>query len=171
MLYQILSLLHTIRPVKEVFAHCDIPCGIYDPHYAQVAAHTVIRMTQLIQDLEPPSFPKPDMKEAKGKLNSLARYVQVKEEHAEICKREVAILWGDYFKPEHAEQYPELHGLVWKALKKASQAKQEVNLEAAEELLAAVQQIAELFWKTKGRETVRAKSPYPTEREMVYPKT
>jgi len=159
------------RLVKGVvYAHCDIPCGIYDPHQMQVAAHTVLRMTQLIEELEPPKFPLPDVAEAKKKLNSLARYVAVKEEHAELCKREVRILWGDYFKAEHLEQYPELHDTVWKVLKVASTARQEVSLEAAAELLSLTQLIAEVFWKTKGVETVRGKSFYPTEGEMVYPK-
>lgn len=153
-----------------VYAHCDIPCGIYDPHSMQLAAHTVIRMTQLIEELEPPKFPMPDVVEAKGKLNSLARYVQVKEEHAELVKKEIRILWGDYFKPEHLKDHPELHETVWKALQASSKARQEVNMEAAKELLALTHQIAELFWKTKGVETVRGKSFYPTEGEIVYPK-
>lgn len=164
MLYKVLHLLHKIYPAKDVYAHCDIPCGIYDPHLAQVAAHSVIRMTELIEKLPE------DMPPTLETRNSFVRYIQVKEEHAELCKKEVRILWGDYFKPEHVEQYPELHELVWSIMKAASKTKQEVNMQAAEELLEHVQKFAEIFWKTKGAEPVRQKSLYPTEREIVYPK-
>ena len=139
-----------------VNAHCDIPCGIYDPHGAQVAAHSVIRMTQLIQ-------------ENKDDHHALARYVKVKEEHAELCKHEIRIIWGDYVKPEHAEKHPEIHELAWKIMKQASAARQNIDLKAAEELLESVNRFAEIFWETKGISTRRAKAPYPTEREMVYP--
>jgi nickel superoxide dismutase len=100
----------------------------------------------------------------------MTRYVLVKEEHAEDCKNEIRILWGDYFKPEHLEQFSELHDIVWKALKAASKTRQEVSMEAAQELLSLTQQIAEIFWKTKGVEAVRQKSFYPTEGDIVYPK-
>src|SRR5438552_405413 len=80
------------------------------------------------------------------------------------------ILWGDYFKPEHLKTFPELHDLVWKALKSGSKARQEINLQAAEDLLKATNDIASIYWKTKGFETITAKAPYPTERLTVYPK-
>src|SRR2546425_542338 len=83
---------------------------------------------------------------------------------------EIRNLWGDYFKPEHLKTFPELHDLVWKALKTASKARQEINLQAAEDLLKATNDIASIFWKTKGFETITAKAPYPTERQTVYPK-
>ncbi len=150
MLKQLLNLL----PAKTVYAHCDIPCGIYDPNRLQQAAHTVIRMTQLLQG-------------AGDDTHKLVRLTQVKEEHAEIAKHEVVVLWGDYFKPEHLEKFPELSELVLKTLKTASKIKQEINKEAAEELLSLTQQIAEIFYKTKGLEPVRVKSPYPTEGELV----
>ena len=171
-----MSLLHTlfrwsdrIAPARVAYAHCDIPCGIYDPHHAQLAAHTVIRMNMLINDLKKPgSGSKPEEIQEYG--NKLARYVATKEQHAEIAKAEVRILWGDYFKPEHVQQFPQLHDLVWKALKTASKARQEINMQAAEDLLNQVNEIAEVFWKTKGKDVVRAKAAYPTEREIVLPK-
>ncbi len=140
-------------PTEEAHAHCDIPCGIYDPHAAQIGAHTVIRMNQLIEALEAPGGggPTPPSKADRDVyLNSLARYITVKEEHAEIVKKEVRIIWGDYFKPEHLEKYPDLHDTYWKAAKLCSKNKQEVNLEAAKELVAGVDKIAEIFWATKG---------------------
>jgi nickel superoxide dismutase len=145
------------------YAHCDIPCGIYDPHMAQVAAHTVIRMDMLIAAL-----PK-DNPMAEDTREKFVRYTIVKEQHAEICKNEVRVLWGDYFKPEHAQANPELHGLVFDTLKLASKARQGTNLADAEALLGSVQKIAEIFWKTKNVQTKRVKSPYPSEHEMVYP--
>ena len=139
------------------YAHCDIPCGIYDPHQAQVAAHSVIRMVQLIE-------------ENKDDAHAVARYTSVKEEHAELCKHEIRIIWGDYFKPEHLEKYPDIHEHVNKIMKQASTAKQSVDLAAAEELLESVNKFAEIFWETKGVESYRAKAPYPTGKEIVLPK-
>jgi nickel superoxide dismutase len=139
------------------YAHCDIPCGIYDPHQAQLAAHTIIRMTNLIG-------------EAGDDMHKIARITKVKEDHAELLKHEITVLWADYFKDEHIKNYPNLHELVFKTLKLASKTKQEVNLETAEKLLENVQEIAEIFWKTKGVKTLRIKSPYPTEGELVLPK-
>ena len=98
-----LRLLETVSAAPTVNAHCDIPCGIYDPHQAQIAAHTVVRMVQLITDLG-------DATDTESR-NKLVRYIAVKEEHAELAKKELRILWGDYFRPEHLEQHPNLHGL------------------------------------------------------------
>jgi nickel superoxide dismutase len=102
--------------------------------------------------------------------NKIIRYVGVKEQHAEIVKHEVAVIWGDYMKPEHAKAHPELHELVWNTLKLAGKAKQSTNIQDAEALLESVQKFAEAFWATKNVQTTRAKSFYPTERTFVYPK-
>ena len=149
-------------------AHCDIPCGIYDPHYAQIAALTVVRMNQLIEALEAPADPKNKADQAKYH-NSLSRYVLVKEEHAEIVKREVRIIWGDYFKPEHAEKYADLHATVWSIMKLGGKNKQEANAQAAGELLAAVQKFAEMFWDSKGAKTARVPSGQAVGGELVVP--
>lgn len=145
------------------YAHCDVPCGIYDPHAAQLAAHTVIRMDMLIADIM-----KAGGQTAEDR-NKFIRCVKVKEEHAELLKHEVEVLWGDYFKPEHVQANPGLHELVWSTLKLASKAKQSTDLKTAEDLLANVELIAEYFWKTKNVSTKRVKSFYPSEHEMVYP--
>ena len=155
-LHYILKTFDKISPSKIAYAHCDIPCGIYDPHLAQMATHTVIRMTSLIS-------------ETKDDTHKIARLTAVKEQHAEIVKHEIRILWGDYFKPEHVQKYPQLHDLVWKVMKLGSKVKQEVNMEVAEELLESVNKIAEIFWKTKGCDTYRVAAPHPTARETVYP--
>ena len=147
--------------VREAYAHCDIPCAIYDPHLAQVAAHSVIRMVQLIEALE--------QNGSASSANSMSRYVAVKEEHAELCKKEIRILWGDYFKPEHLEKYPDLHEQVFNVMKLGSAARQGVDMEASQKLLAAVQRIAEIFWDTKGVKPKKAASNYPTGGELVVP--
>lgn len=159
-----------ILPKKVAYAHCDIPCGIYDPHLTQMAAHTVIRMTNLITDLKASSS-EPPFDERKRIISQISRLTKVKEEHAELVKHEVRILWGDYFKEEHLKQYPELHDLVFRAMKLASKARQEVNIEAANELLDTVQEIAEIFWKTKNIKSAKIKSPYPSGGTLVVPKS
>jgi nickel superoxide dismutase len=168
-LHRILRGVDRIAPAPVALAHCDIPCGIYDPHHAQLAAHTVVRMNMLIHDLPKPT-PESTMEQKMEFHAKLGRYVATKEQHAEIAKHEIRILWADYFKPEHAQGHPQLHDLVWKALKTASKARQEISLQAAEDLLKATNDIAEIFWRTKNVPTVRAKAPYPTERETVVPK-
>jgi nickel superoxide dismutase len=163
---QLFRLLDPVSPPETVSAHCDIPCGIYDPHAAQIAALTVLRMNQLIANME-----EPNMSDAAGRkagLNSMARYIQVKEEHAEICKKEINILWHDYFRPEHLEKYPDLHAKVWNADKLASKNKQSVDMQAAEDLLAAVREIAQIFWDTKGVATRTAGSNQTVGGDLVY---
>ena len=164
-----LKTIDKIFPPRPVYAHCDIPCGIYDPYQAQVAAHTVIRMVNLLDEVNA-SSPEPDFDERKRIISRVSRLTSVKEEHAEMVKREVRIIWGDYFKPEHAEKFPNLHQLVFDIMKLASKARQEVNLEASRQLLSRVQDFAEIFWKTKDKEPVRVKSTYPTEGELILPK-
>ena len=163
---RILDLLIKILPSKLIFAHCDIPCGIYDPHAAQMAAHTVIRMTKLANEMQASSDNAP-FEERKKIIHDLARITKVKEEHAEIVKHEIRVLWGDYFKEEHLKSYPELHDLVWKTLKLASKVKQNIDLENAQALLENTQKIAEIFWKTKNMEPVKIPSGYPTEGVIV----
>lgn len=158
-----------ILPTQIVYGHCDIPCGIYDPHNAQMAAHTVIRMTNLILDLKIDK--NAPIEERKKFIHALSRYTKVKEEHAELVKHEIRVLWGDYFKDEHLKKYPELHNLVFKTMKLASKARQEVNIEAAQELLDTVQKIAQIFWKTKDIKSARISAPYPSGGAIVIPKS
>ncbi len=167
--HTLLRILDRAFPARVARAHCDIPCGIYDPHHAQMAAHTVIRMVDLTNLLEKPG-PNATPEQRQEYHNKLSRYILVKEQHAEIYKHEVRVLWGDYFKPEHLKTYPELHDLVWKALKSGSQARQEINLQASEDMLKTANEIATIFWKTKGLDVLKIKAPYPTERETVVPK-
>ena len=157
-----------LLPSSIVYAHCDIPCGIYDPHQAQLAAHTVIRMTNLINDLKATSD-NPAFDERKKIISQISRLTKVKEEHAEIVKHEIRVLWGDYFKEEHLKDYPDFHNLVFKTMKFASKARQEINIEAANQLLDSVQKIAEIFWKTKNIKTSKINAPYPSGGKLVIP--
>lgn len=161
----LLRLFDRVSAPETVSAHCDIPCGIYDPHAAQIAALTVVRMDQLINNLQMSGTDKGPMDTY---ANSLTRYVKTKEEHAETCKRELDILWHDYFRPEHLEKYPDLHTTFWQAAKLASRNKQNVDLAAAEELLAATRRIAEIFWDTKGVATRTGPSNQAVGGELVY---
>ncbi len=162
----ILSFLVKLIPERIAYAHCDIPCGIYDPHQMQLAAHTVIRMTSMINDVKV-SSENPSFEERKKIIHQVSRLTKVKEEHAELVKHELRVLWGDYFKEEHLKDYPDLHTLVFKTLKLASRARQGIDLEAAQELLKNTQEIAEIFYKTKGVTSVRVKSVYPTGLDIV----
>lgn len=134
---KLLNFFIKLFPTKAVFAHCDIPCGIYDPKPAQIAAATVLKMVQKIQELDPKD------------QNNFVRMVMVKEEHSELCKREILILWTDYFKAEHLENFPNLHDLIWKTAKLCSKNKQNIDEELANELIKAVDAIADIFHQTK----------------------
>lgn len=129
--------------LETAFAHCDIPCGVYDPTSAKIAARGVVAMIDKI--LNPPKLDEKDINSVREFHNSMTRYVIVKEQQADICKKEILILWTDYFKPEHLEMFPELHDIFWKAAKLCSEVKRTVNKEKGEELLKAVENISEMF--------------------------
>jgi len=133
------SNIKQVFAIDEAYAHCDIPCGIYDPITAKIGAQTVLKMSVRIEGLS-----------SSEDVNTYSRYVSVKEEHAQSVKNELNILWSDYFKPEHLEKYPNLHELFWNANKLAGANKQSVSSDSARELVGAVDEIAGIFWATKG---------------------
>jgi nickel superoxide dismutase len=139
------SVIGRLFNVIDVRAHCDIPCGIYDPVTAKIAAQTVLKMVMRIEAME-----WTEGTSHTAYSNSLSRYIAVKEEHADLVKHEIDVLWHDYFKPEHLEKYPDLHTTVWETTKLASTNKQNVDMDAAKSLVASVDKIAEAFWATKG---------------------
>ena len=155
-----LRTLDRVAQPATAHAHCDIPCGIYDPHLMQIGALTVIRMNQLIEGLE---------KDDQASRHSFARYTLVKEEHAELVKREARVIFGDYFKPEHVEKFPELTQLTWDILKAGGAARQNVNMQAAQDLLSKTQRFAEIFWETKGVQTKKQPSNQAVGGEIVVP--
>lgn len=129
-------------PPSRSLAHCDVPCGIYKSEPSHTAAETVVKMVEKIEAL-PKENPTVDDR------NTFVRCVKVKEEHAELCKREVLILWTDFFKAEHLEKYPSLHDLVWKTTKLCSDNKRTVSAQKARELLKSVEELAKIFEETK----------------------
>lgn len=137
------SLLSQSFP-KRVYAHCDVPCGVYSPHHAQIAAKTVETMVAKLHELKTPS-PELELKTVLAFHNSVTRMVMTKEKHAQICKNELLILWTDYFKREHLTTFPDLHDTFWNATKLCSKNKQEVNLSSAKELVSQVNHISEMF--------------------------
>ena len=164
MIYRFIKMLDTRFGIEQVKAHCDIPCGIYDPITAQIAALTVVRMIDLMTDLE--------NKHPEGGLemqNSVGRYVASKEEHAEKAKHEIRVIWGDYIKSQHVEKKPKLHELVHKIMALGSKSRQTADRETAVQFVEAINEFAEIFWETKGIAVKRAKAPYPPALEMIYP--
>ncbi len=131
-------------------AHCDGPCGVYDPAAARINAEAVLSMTKKLLALEMPEAG--DKEGMTHYLHTFTRYTQIKEEQAQKCKEELLILWTDYFKNIHLEEFPELHDTFWKAAKLCSSCKVEVSLEHAEELMKTVKNVHIMFWKSKGKE-------------------
>ncbi|MGD9092242.1 MAG: superoxide dismutase, Ni [Anaerolineales bacterium] len=164
MIYDLVEALDKKVKFDRAKAHCDVPCGIYDPSTAQINALTVVRMMDLMADLENQG----GSKDA-AFHNSMARYVAVKEEHAEKAKHEIRIIWGDYIKPQHVEKHPGVNELVHKIMLLGSKSRQTADREAAVQFVDAINQFAEIFWDTKGIATKRANAPYAPALEMVYP--
>ena len=164
MIYKLLEALDQKFGFEEAHAHCDIPCGIYDPIVAQISALTVVRMIDLMVAKDAEAGDK-----GLAYHNSMSRYALVKEEHAEKVKAEIRVIWGDFIKQPQLDQFPELHGLVHKIMLLGSKARQTVDREAAVQLVDAVNQFAEIFWKVKGVATHKAKYPMAPNLELVYP--
>lgn len=140
---KLLDSILNVLPSTEVLAHCDVPCGIYDPKPAQIAAATVAKMVEKVEALPPKD------KWTTDDSANFIRYIWTKEEHARKCKEELLILWTDYFKQEHLTIFPNLHDTFWKAAKLCSENKQHVSHDVAEKLVTAVNEIAEMFAKSK----------------------
>ena len=126
-----------LKPRRIVHAHCDLPCGVYDPAQARIEAESVKACQEKYQGSDDEIFKD--------------RAVSIKEERAELVKHHLWVLWTDYFKPPHFEKYPELHGLFNEATKLAGAggAKGSVDVAVAEQLLGKIDEIAKIFWETK----------------------
>ena len=124
-----------LTPTRVVHAHCDLPCGVYDPAQARIEAESVKACQQKYQDNEDPVF--------------RGRAISIKEERATMVKEHLWVLWTDYFKPEHAEKYPQLHELFWTATKEAGAAKKSEDPAQGQKLLDAIDEISKVFWETK----------------------
>ena len=126
-----------LQPRRIVSAHCDLPCGVYDPAQARIEAESVKAICEKYQGNEDPVFRQ--------------RAVLIKEQRAELVKHHLAVLWHDYFKAPHFEKYPELHGLFNDTIKLASGtgSKQSMDPADGEKLLANIKEIDRIFWETK----------------------
>ncbi|MEK9731119.1 MAG: superoxide dismutase, Ni [Candidatus Poseidoniales archaeon] len=132
-------------------AHCDGPCGVYDPSSARIAGEAVQSMTKKMLALENP-ISSGNNEQVAAYLNTMSRYAAIKEEEAQKCKDELLVLWTDFFKPMHLEAHPQLHTTFWNAAKLCSACKVEVSEIHAQELMDAIEEIHHLFWSVKGRE-------------------
>nr|WP_221490621.1 superoxide dismutase, Ni [Crossiella cryophila] len=126
-----------LAPRLEVTAHCDLPCGVYDPAQARIEAESVKAIQEKFQSNEDPEFRQ--------------RAIEIKEQRCELVKHHLWVLWTDYFKPPHFEKYPELHELFNRATKAAGAggAKGSTDPKTGAELLDYIEQISTIFWETK----------------------
>jgi nickel superoxide dismutase len=127
--------LHHFIPATTVYAHCDLPCGVYDPAQAQIEAKSVHAIMTKLQDNKDPDF--------------RTRALFIKDQRAELVKHHLWVLWTDYFKPEHVEKYPNLHDLFWRATKQAGECKHHHDPAEGQKLLDLIDEIAEIFAATK----------------------
>ncbi|MBO0715203.1 MAG: superoxide dismutase, Ni [Acidimicrobiales bacterium] len=139
----ILRFVDRLRPPRQVSAHCDLPCGIYDPAQARIEAESVKAIQERYQAAD-------RMKSAAETVDDYrSRCLSIKEERANLVKEHLWVLWTDYFKPEHKEKYPQLHDLFWDATKEAGLAKKSQDPAQGQKLLDAIGQIDTIFWETK----------------------
>jgi nickel superoxide dismutase len=125
--------------IKPVYAHCDIPCGIYETDTMRHAADTCLKMIEKIEALPE------EMGEKSADHNNYIRMVMTKEKHAQLCKEQIYVLWSDYFKPEHLQKFPDLHDTMWQAAKQCGKVKQTVSREEAQKLIDQVAAISKVF--------------------------
>ena len=124
-----------LKPQRTVHAHCDLPCGIYDPAQARIEAESVKACQEKYQGSDDAIFKD--------------RAISIKEQRANLVKEHLWVLWTDYFKPEHLETYPQLHELFWNATKEAGNAKRSDDPAQGQKLLDAIDELSKVFWETK----------------------
>ena len=124
-----------LAPTVDVSAHCDLPCGVYDPAQARIEAESIKAIIAKVADNDDPDF--------------RTRAILIKEQRSELVKHHLWVLWTDYFKPEHLEKYPNLHQLFWDATKAAGAAKKSEDPKQGQQLLDLIGQIDKIFWETK----------------------
>ena len=130
-----LSFADRLKPPRTAYAHCDLPCGVYDPAQARIEAESVKGCMEKFNASDDNVFK--------------TRAVFIKEERAELVKHHLWVLWTDYFKPVHLEAYPQLHELFWNATKAAGETKKTTDVKVADDLLAKIAEIDKIFWETK----------------------
>jgi len=132
---RLLSLVDRILPPRTIHAHCDLPCGVYDPAQARIEAESVKGCMEKFNASDDEVFKE--------------RAINIKEQRAELVKHHLWVLWTDYFKPEHLKKYPQLHEVFWKATKAAGDSKKSTDVKVAQNLLDQIQEIDTIFWETK----------------------
>jgi nickel superoxide dismutase len=132
-----------IRPKRVAYAHCDLPCGVYDPAQARIEAESIVAIQKKYQDAENSKKPTETADEFRE------RAIRIKEDRAELVKHHLWVLWTDYFKPEHLKDHGNLHELFWQATKHAGDAKRSTDPSQGQKLLDLIGQIAEIFTATK----------------------
>jgi nickel superoxide dismutase len=132
-----MRLARLLEPKTTVYAHCDLPCGVYDPAQARIEAESIKGIDEKYAANEDPEF--------------RTRCLIIKEQRSELVKHHLWVLWTDYFKPPHFEKYPQLNELFNQATKLAgaSGTKGSHDVAKADELLAKIDEIAKIFWETK----------------------
>ncbi len=135
LLVRLLALADRVSSPRTAYAHCDLPCGVYDPVQAKVEAESVKAIVEKYNASNDEAFK--------------ARCLFIKEERAELVKHHLWVLWTDYFKPPHLEKYPQLHDLFWKATKTAGDTKHTTDVAVADDLLRQIAEIDRIFWETK----------------------
>ena len=124
-----------IAPTTTVRAHCDLPCGIYDPEQARIEAESCYKIIEKMGANSDPAF--------------TTRAIHIKEERADLVKHHLDVLWHDYFKPEHLASLPNLHDLFWQANKQVSKVKASTDLADAKKLLELIDEV-DAAWKATG---------------------
>jgi nickel superoxide dismutase len=126
-----------LGPSTVVHAHCDLPCGVYDPAQARIEAESIKAIQEKYQANDDEVF--------------RTRALLIKEQRAELVKHHLWVLWTDYFKPNHFEKYPQLHQLFNEATKQAGAAgaKAAVDPKEGQKLIEQIDEIAKIFWETK----------------------
>lgn len=129
--------------IKPVYAHCDVPCGIYETDTMMHAAQTCKRMVEKYTEIGEVDDENPES------MNTAIRCVMTKEEHAQLCKDQLYLLWSDYFKQEHLEKFPDLHEKFWMATKQCGTVKQQISMTECDKLIEMVHEISHMFQDSK----------------------
>jgi nickel superoxide dismutase len=135
MIDRVLAAIDRVSAPTRIHAHCDLPCGVYDPAQARIEAQSVKACQEKYNASDDHDFQ--------------TRAITIKEERADLVKHHLWVLWTDYFKPEHLKAHPQLHELFWKATKSAGEAKKTNDESVGQRLLDEIDEIAGVFWETK----------------------
>lgn len=134
-----------LQPNHVANAHCDLYCGVYDPAQAKIEAMSCLGAAQKYQASDDEVF--------------RTRAILIKEERAELVKHHLSVLWSDFFKAHHMEQFPGLHDLMWRAQTAAGSAKKSMDPAVSQTMVDLVDEISAIFWQTEESATVGVYPP------------